>query len=207
MAAQSAGVSTSGKRERILAAAEMCFAEAGFFGAKIADIANAAGVADGTIYLYFRNKDDLLISWFEWRMEEVVARLAAAVADAAGSAETKLTAFVRAYLTLTSENPAAAEVLTVELRQSSKFIKEYKNPRFADFLKLLSGVIEEGQKRGELSRAVPPAHAARIIFGALDELARSWLLGGGQKFDIVRAADWVVSMTLSGLVQQKRSTP
>ena len=198
MTAHSRAVPASGKRERILAAAELCFAEAGFFGAKIAAIAKQAGVADGTIYLYFRNKDDLLISWFEWRMEEAVARLEAATTPFE-SAPDKLKAFVRAYLELTRDNPAAAEVLTVELRQSAKFIKEYKNPRFADFLRLLATIIEEGQERGELSQAVPATHAARILFGALDELVRSWLLGGAQKFDIVRAADWVLTLTLSGL--------
>ncbi len=195
--------SSGPKRERILEAAESCFAEAGFYGTKISDIASAAGVADGTIYLYFRNKDDVLISWFEWRMEEVSERLARATDEAASktgnSASAKLEAFVRAYLEMVAENPKAAEVLTVELRQSAKFIKEYKNPHFADFLRVLASLIEDGQKSGEFDTAIPATAASRAIFGALDELARSWLLGGTEKFDIVRAADWVLRMTLHGL--------
>lgn len=189
---------TTGKRLRILEAAETLFARRGFFHARIAEIAREAGVADGTIYLYFKSKDDLLISWFEWRMDLVVAELEAAVAAAERPTD-KLRAFLETQLGLVESNPAAAEVLTVELRQSSKFMKEYSNPRFADFLRLLAGIIREGQDAGDFDPDIPAPHAARAIFGAVDELALSWLLGGGEKFDIVRAADWITRMTLSGL--------
>src|SRR5438045_2956591 len=114
------------KRERILAAAERVFARHGFFAAKVTDVAKDAGVADGTIYLYFKNKDDLLISLFEHRMTQVNATLRAAIADAPPLDQ--LRAFIRTYLRLVADEPAAAEVLTIELRQSSKFMKEYDNP-------------------------------------------------------------------------------
>ncbi len=200
------------KRDRILAAAESCFAESGFYGTKISDIAASAGVADGTIYLYFRNKDDLLISWFEWRMEEVAARLVLATQHATTDnpdqlASAKLGAFVRAYLEMVKEHPKAAEVLTVELRQSAKFIKEYKNPHFSGFLRLLADILESGQVSGEFDDSIPATAASRAIFGALDELARSWLLGGNTKFDIVRAADWMLRMTLHGLAAQPQPQP
>src|SRR5512144_1875686 len=110
------------KRERILAAAERVFARHGFFAAKVTDVAKEAGVADGTIYLYFKNKDDLLITLFESRMERVNGILAAAVAKHTRPLD-RLLAFVKAYLGLVKEWPAAAEVLTVELRQSAKFMK------------------------------------------------------------------------------------
>jgi TetR/AcrR family fatty acid metabolism transcriptional regulator len=186
------------KRGRILEAAEKTFARRGFYHARISEIASAAGVADGTIYLYFKSKDDLLISWFEWRMEQVVAELAATIA-AAKEPSAQLAAFVRSHLEMVQRNPAAAEVLTVELRQSSKFMKEYDNPRFAEFLRLLGGVIRAGQEAGDFDTAVPAPLAARAIFGAIDELALAWLLGGADKFDIVRAADWMTRLVLTGL--------
>jgi TetR/AcrR family fatty acid metabolism transcriptional regulator len=192
------------KRERILDAAERVFARRGFYNARVAEIAREAGVADGTIYLYFKNKDDLLISLFESRMERVNAALAAAMTGAA-DARSKLEAFLRAYTDMVRSHPNVAEVLTVELRQSSKFMKEYANPRFGDFLKLLSSVIAEGQRSGEFSTAVPPAIAARAIFGILDELALSWLLGGTEKFDIVRASGWVGALILDGLDTRRNS--
>src|SRR5690349_23921911 len=108
------------KRERILEAAERVFADHGFFNAKVSEIARHAGVADGTIYLYFKSKDDLLISLFETRMERVCGDLVAAVALVRG-AEAKLDAFIRTYLEMVQRNPKVAEVLTIELRQSSKF--------------------------------------------------------------------------------------
>ncbi|HWU89524.1 MAG TPA: TetR/AcrR family transcriptional regulator [Kofleriaceae bacterium] len=202
------------KRERILAAAERVFARRGFFAARVSEIAKDAGVADGTIYLYFKSKDDLLISLFETRMAQVNAVLREAIAGA--SPAEQLRAFIRAYLRLVHDEPAAAEVLTIELRQSSKFMKEYENPQFADFLRMLGGLIADGQERGELDASIPSHVAARMIFGMLDELSLAWVLARQplrpsssipapppgarpKKFDIVRAADWVVALVTSGL--------
>jgi TetR/AcrR family fatty acid metabolism transcriptional regulator len=189
------------KRERILGAAERIFARHGFYAAKVADVAKEAGVADGTIYLYFKNKDDLLISLFERRMQQLNESLRAAVAGK--PPREQLRAFIRTYLQLVHDEPSAAEVLTIELRQSSKFMKEYENPAFADFLRMLGGIVAAAGLDGEI-----PAHiAARMIFGVLDELALAWVLakapfGGGtrpKKFDIVRAADWVITLVTTGL--------
>lgn len=189
------------KRERILEAAERVFARSGFFHARVSEIAREAGVADGTIYLYFKSKDDLLISLFETRMERITSEMATAV-DAAGAAhEDRLRAFVETYFALVSRHPELAEVLTIELRQSSKFMKEYQNPRFGDFLKLLGRIIADGQDAGAFDRTLPAPLSARAIFGMLDELALAWLLGGGEKFDIVRAADWIGSLLLAGLTR------
>jgi TetR/AcrR family fatty acid metabolism transcriptional regulator len=194
------------KRERILDAAEHVFALRGFFAARVSEIAKEAGVADGTIYLYFKNKDDLLISLFESRMERFNQLLADAI-PATAPAIDKLLALVRTYLTLVREQPKVAEVLTIELRQSSKFMKEASNPRFGDLLRTIAGIIAEGQTAGELDRAIPAPVAARMIFGVLDELALAWLLQRGEKFDIVRAADWVGALVTRGLALPRRSTP
>ncbi|MBK9031357.1 MAG: TetR/AcrR family transcriptional regulator [Myxococcales bacterium] len=212
------------KRERILDAAERVFAQRGFYASKVADIAKEAGVADGTIYLYFKNKDDLLISLFESRMERVIQILGDAIATATVPG-VQLRAFVHAYLGLIAAQPTAAEVLTIELRQSTKFMREYSPHRFGELLRMLAGVIAAGQATGEFADLVPAPHAARMIFGMLDELALAWLLGRaprrrGQKsppavatgrergkmpappgtdFDIVRAADWVAALVTTGL--------
>src|SRR5215468_11274319 len=162
------------KRERILVAAERIFARHGFFAARVSEIAREAGVADGTIYLYFKSKDDLLISLFENRMKQVNDRLRRAIADKPPAAQ--LRAFIHTYLQLVSEEPTAAEVVTIELRQSSKFLKEYDNPQFADFLRMLGGIIADGQAGGELDAAIPSHIAARMIFGIVDELALAWVL-------------------------------
>jgi TetR/AcrR family transcriptional regulator, fatty acid metabolism regulator protein len=185
------------KRERILASAMRVFARKGFFGAKVADIAADAGIADGTIYLYFKSKDDLLISFFESQME----RFKDAFEDALGaaSAPEKLRRIIAAYMSLVAENRVAAEVVTIELRQSAKFMKEYANPRFAAFLKMLASVIDEGQRQGTLAPGMPPPVAARAIFGLLDELTLMWVTDRSGRLDIQRVADWIGDLVLQGL--------
>ena len=200
------------KRERILAAAERVFARRGFFASRVSEIAKDAGVADGTIYLYFKSKDDLLISLFENRMKQVNAALRAAIANEK-QVLGQLRAFIKTYLQLIHDEPAATEVLTIELRQSNKFMKEYENAEFADFLRMLGGLISKGQDAGELDDGVPAHIVARMIFGMLDELALAWVLAKQpinatkpKKFDIVRAADWVVALVTTGL-GKKQETP
>ncbi|MEZ4368511.1 MAG: TetR/AcrR family transcriptional regulator [Kofleriaceae bacterium] len=210
MTAHSAERGAGAKRERILDAAERVFARHGFFAAKVAEIAREADVADGTIYIYFKSKDDLLISLFESRMERVNQLLAAAV-QPTDPPQARLAAYVRTYLALVGEQPSVAEVLTVELRQSSKFMKAYANPHFAELLRTLGSIIADGQTAGVFDRAIPAPIAARMVFGVLDELATAWLLGRGEtagrgarssarKFDIVRAAEWAATMATRGLM-------
>jgi TetR/AcrR family fatty acid metabolism transcriptional regulator len=212
MTVHSAADRTADKRERILSAAERIFARHGFFAAKVADVAKEAGVADGTIYLYFKSKDDLLISLFERRMLELTEALQAAVKGK--PPREALFAFIRTYLQKLHDEPTATEVLTIELRQSSKFMKEYENPSFADFLRMLGGIISTLQATGEITPTIPAHIAARMIFGVLDELALAWVLakapfGGGaagarpKKFDIVRAADWVITLITTGLANKE----
>jgi TetR/AcrR family fatty acid metabolism transcriptional regulator len=161
-----------------------------------------AGVADGTIYLYFKSKDDLLISLFEAQMDRVLTELKAAVAEATDPSE-KLRRFCRAYLALVESNRHAAEVITIELRQSAKFMKEYRNPKFAELLKTLAQVISEGQQQGRLRPEVPAPIAARALFGALDELALLWVTSR-DRFDIRKVADWLGDVVLQGLEMQRR---
>ncbi len=196
------GNSQSDKRVRILAAAETVFAERGFFNAKVSQIAQEAGVADGTIYLYFKSKDDVLISLFENRMAQVCAQMIENVA-AAETPTQKLESFIHTHLHMVEEHPNLAEVLTVELRQSAKFMKGHPNPQFGEYLKILATIIADGQVAGAFDSDVPAQIAARGIFGMVDELALAWLLGAEQKFDIVRAADWVGTLILRGLERKK----
>jgi TetR/AcrR family fatty acid metabolism transcriptional regulator len=214
MTVHSAADRTGDKRERILSAAERIFARHGFFAAKVSDVAKEAGVADGTIYLYFKSKDDLLISLFERRMLELTEVLQGAIAGK--PPREQLRAFIRTYLQKCHDEADATEVLTIELRQSSKFMKEYENPAFADFLRMLGGIIAQGQSSGDITSAIPAHVAARMIFGLLDELSLAWVLakvpfGGGaagarpKKFDIVRAADWVITLVTTGLEAKKES--
>jgi TetR/AcrR family fatty acid metabolism transcriptional regulator len=158
------------KRARILEAAVRVFANRGFFGARVAEIARAAGVADGTIYLYFKSKDDLLICLFEDRMRRILAALKTALADHERPLD-RLRCAILQHLDLVEQDRALVEVLTVELRQSAKFMREYRNPPFAEFLQVIESIVAQGQRDGSIRRGPSPTLIARALFGALDELS------------------------------------
>jgi TetR/AcrR family fatty acid metabolism transcriptional regulator len=176
------------KKELIIDAAIKVFAQKGFYTANVADVAKEAGVADGTIYLYFKNKDDLLISLFETKMEEILKRFSSLLEDCL-NARDKLYNFIHLYFQLIAEDQNLAEVFQVELRQSSKFLKDYHNQKFIDFLNLLGNIIHDGQKDG-LFKADISIHTMKlIIFGALDELARQWILAKDPIENLLKTAD------------------
>lgn len=190
-----------GKRDRILEAAIRVFAKEGFYNAKVSQIAEAAGVADGTIYLYFKSKDDLLINLFEDRMEAVNANLREAI-DSESSAVARLKRIVKLHLELVEQNRDMAEVISVELRQSSKFIREYSNPKFGEFLRTIAGAVVEGQRNGELRTGIDPYIFARALFGALDEIALAWLVkhpGSKASIELPRAAEQLGDLFIDGL--------
>ena len=192
-----------GKRERILDAAVKVFAAQGFYNAKVSQIAAAAGVADGT-NLYFKSKDELLISLFEDRMDRVLATLREALdpgtVGAPTNAVSRLRRVIELHLELIEKNPEMGEVITVELRQSAKFIREYDNPKFAEFLRLIAGAIADGQQCGELRSDVDPQLTARAMFGALDEIALAWIVRAPRdRGELKRTAQQLGTLFLDGL--------
>lgn len=167
---------SSDKRERILDAAVKVFARNGYYNAKVSEVAREAGVADGTIYLYFKNKDDLLISAFEDRMTWVNERLRSELSLVEGDAVAKLRRTIELHVALALEERELAEFITVELRQSSKFIKEYKNQKFSQYLRILDEVLKEGQVEGLIRTDIDTHVVSRALFGACDEVLLSMVL-------------------------------
>ena len=158
------------KRVRILDAALKVFATRGFYNAKVSEVAREAGVADGTIYLYFESKDALLIALFEDRMQRIIARANDELARSEGSVLDKIRQAIALHLSLVVDDPDLAEFITVELRQSGKFVKEYDNPKFTEYLRIFRDLILAGQEQGLIRRTVDARLVVRAIFGALDEL-------------------------------------
>ena len=176
------------KKELIINAAIKVFADKGFYTANVADVAKEAGVADGTIYLYFKNKDDLLISLFETKMEEILLRFSSLL-DSTRNAEEKLRQFIHLYFQMIEEDQNLAEVFQVELRQSDKFLKDYHNQKFIDFLNLIGDILHQGQSDGQFKTDINIHTMKLIIFGALDELARQWILTKVPPDNLVKTAD------------------
>jgi TetR/AcrR family fatty acid metabolism transcriptional regulator len=182
------------KRARILASAVKVFAERGFHSATVAGIAKAAGVADGTIYLYFKGKDDLLLRLFDESMTALLAEAREALGRER-TAPDKLRRFIQLHLSAVERNPELASVLIVELRQSAQFLKAADRQKLAAYVDVIAEVVRAGQESGELERNISPATVKRAVFGALDELALGWLLGGRRvtlKRTAAEVAEWLV---------------
>ena len=186
------------KRDRILRAAVEIFSRKGFFNSKVSEIARAASVADGTIYLYFRNKDDLLISLFEEKMGEVVADVRRRIADGGNSLE-KLKIFIENHMDLLEREAGLVEVLQVELRQSTKFLKDYTPVKFFEYLEIISDILEEGKREGVLRPDLNVSIARRAIFGALDELSLTYILSRKPKYHPTVTAAELCRLLLEGL--------
>jgi len=189
------------KRERILRAAVAVFSRKGFFNAKVSEIARTSGVADGTIYLYFKNKDDLLISLFEEKMGEVGSDVRARVAAGERATE-KLRIYIDNHMDLLEREADLVEVLQVELRQSTKFLKDYTPVKFLEYLDVLSGILEQGKRDGEFRPDLNVSVARRVVFGAMDELSRTYILSKKAKYHPSVTAAEVFRMLSEGLRDQ-----
>jgi TetR/AcrR family fatty acid metabolism transcriptional regulator len=187
------------KRSLITDAAVEVFAEKGFHQARVSDIARRAGVADGTIYLYFKNKEDLLLSIFEEKMDLLLEGLGEALADTDDPIE-RIRRYARFHFQQVEENRATAEVLQIELRLSNKFLKEYRPEKLWAYLGVFGQIVREGQAKGLFRAEVDPFIGMWSFFGALDELAMQWVLSRKQdRFPLEKAADQVADVFIRGM--------
>jgi TetR/AcrR family fatty acid metabolism transcriptional regulator len=185
-----------GKKDAILRAAIDVFAERGYFNAQVADVARAAGVAAGTVYLYFRSKDHLLASIFERTMRDCLARGRASV-PATTNAPDQLRRFARLHLAHLGRDRNLAVVFQVELRQSTKFMERFSSTLLRDYLGLIREAIADGQRQGALRSDINATLAAKVFFGALDEMATNWILSR-RRYSLEADADAVVDLFLNG---------
>lgn len=186
------------KRSAILRAATKVFARNGYFNSKVADIARAAGVADGTVYLYFKNKDHVLISLVDQTMDEFISIGRAKIAKLKDPLE-KLHTIARMHLESLGADRDLAIVFQVELRQSTKFMAQFSATKMAEYLGLIHQAIEEGQQRGLFCRQLNPKVVAKILFGALDEMATNWILSD-KHYDLGSFADTVMDVFFNGVL-------
>jgi TetR/AcrR family fatty acid metabolism transcriptional regulator len=188
------------KRTEILQAAIRVFARSGFFNSRVSDVAEQAGVADGTIYLYFRNKDDLLISLFDRIMGEFVDRATTALSGVQDPVD-KLRRLAALHLEGIGRNRDLAVVFQIELRHSSKFMTRFSKTRLADYFDLIRCVIREGQARKRFRKELNEKIITKCFFGALDEMATNWILSK-RRYDLPALSDVVVDLFVKGMEVQ-----
>lgn len=185
------------KREAILRAATTVFAHNGYFNSKVADIAREAGVADGTVYLYFKSKEDILHSIFDRSVEDAIAEARKKIESLSDPRE-KLRQIAHLHLERLGADRDLAVVFQVELRGSTKFMEEFSAAGFAEYLMLIRSTFEEGQQAGLFRSDLNAKVVAKILFGALDEMATNWILSK-RRYKLGPMADQVLDIFLNGV--------
>jgi TetR/AcrR family fatty acid metabolism transcriptional regulator len=191
------------KREAILRAATSVFAHNGYFNSKVADIAREAGVADGTVYLYFKSKEDILHSIFDRSVEEALDAARKRIEHVTDPKE-KLRQIATLHLERLSADRDLAVVFQVELRGSTKFMEEFSAAGFAEYLALIRSTFEEGQRAGVFRADLKANVVAKILFGGLDEMATNWILSR-RRYKLAPMADEVLDIFLNGVNKREAS--
>jgi TetR/AcrR family fatty acid metabolism transcriptional regulator len=189
------------KRDAILRAATEVFARRGFFQAQVADVAKAAGVAAGTVYLYFRSKDDILVSIFERTMREAIADGRTAL-DGVSDPRERLRRVARLHLERLGRDRDLAIVFQVELRQSTKFMERFSSTYLRDYIGMIRDSIAQGQQCGLFRADINPTMAAKVFFGALDEMATNWILSR-RRYSLTNEADSVLDLFVNGVTANR----
>jgi len=191
---------TGEKYQAIIDAAVRVIAKQGYHNAQVSKIAKEAKVADGTIYLYFENKDDILISLFNEKMGQFVDTCRERIAEAA-SIEQKLYVLIHSHLSQLANDPEMAIVTQIELRQSNPEISKGIGLVLKQYFNLIDEVIQTGIAQGTFREEIDVRLARKMIFGTLDEVTTSWVMKQC-KYDLVSHVDPIHNLFLNGLLRK-----
>lgn len=185
------------KYELILGAALKVIAENGFHGSQISKIAKEAGIADGTVYLYFKNKEDILISLFQQRLGALVRTFNSSIRET-NSAEEALRKICEIHFTELEQNVDLAYVTQIELRQSSFELRKAIGLSFKPYIKLIEHILEQGVQEKTFRPDLDIKLTRLLVFGGMDEVVTSWLISG-RKYSLSAQVDKTVEFFLKGL--------
>jgi TetR/AcrR family fatty acid metabolism transcriptional regulator len=185
------------KYHLILEAAVKVFSRQGFYQSTVAQIAREAGVADGTIYLYFKNKDDILVQFFSYRTKQVFERFRAEVNKSDNSLD-KLRNLIRRHLTEFQRDRDMAVVYQVETHQNSRLAEDQIREMSQMYQDLVSEIVETGQQEDSIRKDLYVGLVKRFILGAVDEVINTWL-HSDKNYDLVSMADPLVDLFVRGI--------
>lgn len=192
---------TGEKYMAILEGAIRVFARSGFHGTRVSEIAREAGVADGTVYIYFSNKEDILVSMFQ----ELMARFVEGMREElrkASDARGKLRAIIHYHLSTLGAQPDRAMVTQIELRQIDEEINRGISGPLLSYFRLIEEVIEEGRKTGTFRTDINVRTARKVIFGAVDEVVTCWVMSQ-KRYHLADMAEPVYDLLLRGMVKEQ----
>ncbi|WP_252502689.1 TetR/AcrR family transcriptional regulator [Sporosarcina sp. Marseille-Q4943] len=185
------------KYKQIVDAAVIVIAENGYHQAQVSKIAKEAGVADGTIYLYFKNKEDILISVFREKMGVFVDNVKEILQKEISATE-MLAKMIENHFSLLNGDRHLAIVTQLELRQSNKDLRYRINEVLKEYLTLLDTILKEGIEKGEFDEHIDIRLARQMVFGTIDETITSWVMND-QKYDLMKLAPEVHRLLLNGM--------
>ncbi|WP_431027445.1 TetR/AcrR family transcriptional regulator [Lysinibacillus sp. LZ02] len=185
------------KYKQIIDAAVIAIAENGYHQAQVSKIAKQAGVADGTIYLYFKNKEDILISIFNEKMGLFVEKLQDIINSGNSSSE-KLTQMIENHFEVLANDRHLATVTQLELRQSNKELRLKINAILKEYLVLLDQILIEGMLSGEFNPTMDVRLARQMVFGTVDEITTTWVMNE-YRYDLLALSPKVAQLVLNGL--------
>jgi TetR/AcrR family fatty acid metabolism transcriptional regulator len=185
------------KYESIIDAAVKVIATHGYHGAKVSQIAKEAGVADGTIYLYFKNKDDVLISMFHVKISQFVEGVRERLITL-DRPEEKLRELVRMHFSFLTTDPHMAIVTQIELRQSDRSARVEIGKVVKSYLDMIDELIKQGIDSGVFREGMDVRLARKMIFGTIDEMATAWVMKD-MKYDLTALADPMIDLYLHGI--------
>ncbi|MBU9710946.1 TetR/AcrR family transcriptional regulator [Evansella tamaricis] len=188
------------KYEQIINAAVKVIAENGYHQSQVSKIAKEAGVADGTIYLYFKNKEDILISLFEEKMGTFVQFSQEKLASKT-SVEEKLLLLIKLHLTQLEADYNLAIVTQLELRQSNLALRTRINEVLKGYLGLIDSILVEGIETGFFPESIDRRIARQVIFGSIDEVVTNWVMKD-HRYKLKPLAEPLHKMLLNGLKQE-----
>jgi len=188
-----------GKPQQIIDAAIRVFARNGYYNSRVSDIAREAGIASGTIYLYFKTKDEILVTLFREKMAEWVAHVRHEIAGEPDPVA-KIRRLVALHFSVLERHPDLAEVVQVELRQGHKFFRGASAHEVSAYFALIGSVLEQGIAAGQFRGDLPVKVATKVLFGAMDQVATSWVLGK-RAYRLSEAAEPVANIFLQGVAK------
>lgn len=185
------------KYKQIIDAAIIVIAENGYHQSQVSKIAKQAGVADGTIYLYFKNKEEILVSVFEEKMEIFADNLKEIIEQEISSSE-KLYKMIENHFMVLSSDHHLATVTQLELRQANLALRLRINAVLRNYLILLDTVLKEGIEQGEFDHTIDIRLARQMVFGTIDETTTTWVMNE-HKYDLVDLTGKVHRLLLNGI--------
>ncbi len=191
------------KRRVILDAAVKVFAREGFYGCRVADIADEAGVAYGLVYHYFRSKDEILDTLFLERWGLMLEEIARVDAEPAPARE-KLAAVAGFIIDSYRHDPDLMKVIIVDVTRAANSFGRSHLEKIREAYGLIGGIVESAQQRGELRSDITPTFAAMAFYGAVEQVLSGWIFDilpeAAEDYD--QAKEFIVSTICDGLEQR-----